>query len=390
MRYTFCVIHFVYLEMPVINPFPVTGYHGPAYFCNRQTETKRLHDNARNGVHSTLLSIRRMGKTGLLNHLFHKLNARRDIYCIYVDIYATLNQTDLLGQLSTAILQTFPPRKGIGKQVMEFITALRPVISYDNLTGKPEVSFHFAQTRQQEQSLSSLLRFLDSLDRPVLLAIDEFQQIATYPEKNTEALLRTLIQPLRNTRFVFSGSSEHVLMEMFSSNKRPFFGSAQLVELKQIPQAEYAIFIRQHFANSRRKIDDPSLQFICEWTKLHTYYTQVLCNRLFADGHTKIDLGITQATCSQLLKEQEAHFYQYRNLLTAIQWQTLLAIAKEDKLYQPHARNFITKYKLGTPSNVKRSLEALLSKEMIYQDQDSSGNYYRVYDCFLARWLERQ
>ncbi len=133
--------------MAIQNPFPLTAYYGPEYFCNRQTETKRLLSNAENGVHTTLLSIRRMGKTGLIQHLFHKLSKRKDIYCLYADIYASQSQKDLIGQLSTAILKTFPPKKTIGKKVMDFITGMRPVISYDNLTGQPEVSFQFSQLR---------------------------------------------------------------------------------------------------------------------------------------------------------------------------------------------------------------------------------------------------
>jgi AAA+ ATPase superfamily predicted ATPase len=375
--------------MVIQNPFPVTAYYGPGYFCDRQAETKRLEDNALNGIHTTLLSIRRMGKTGLIQHLFHKMGKRKEVYCLYADIYASQSQQDLIGQLSTAILKAFPPKKNIGKKVMEFITSLRPIISYDNLTGQPEVSFQFSQSRQQEQSLENLLQFLDGLDALIIIAIDEFQQIAEYPEKNTEALLRTLIQPLKNTRFIFSGSSRHVLTQMFTGNKRPFFGSTQLLDLKNIRQEEYGAFIIQHFEKNRRRIDPASLAFVSEWTRLHTYYTQVVCNRLFADGHSKITLPVVQAACNELLKEQEANFFQYRNLLTATQWQTLQAVAREDKLYQPNAREFISRYRLGTPSNVKRSLEALMTKEMIYQETDDTGNYYRVYDCFLSRWLER-
>ena len=375
--------------MTLINPFPVTAYHGPAYFCNRQTETKRLADNALNGVHTTLLSIRRMGKTGLIQHLFHKLAKRKDVYCLYADIYASQSQKDLINQLSSAILKAFPPKKNIGKKVMSFITGLRPVISYDNLTGQPEVSFQFSQTRQQEQSLENLLQFLDRLDATIIIAIDEFQQISQYPEKNTEALLRTLIQPLKNTRFIFSGSSRHILTQIFTGNKRPFFGSAQMLELKNINQQEYLTFIAQKFSDHRRKADAEALQFICEWTRLHTYYMQAVCNRLFAGGHAKITLPIAQAACSELLAEQEVNFFQYRNLLTSAQWQLLQAIAKEEKLYQPNARQFISRYRLGTPSNVKRSLDALLTKEMIFQETNETGNYYQVYDCFLSRWLER-
>ncbi len=223
----------------------------------------------------------------------------------------------------------------------------------------------------------------------IIIAIDEFQQISQYPEKNTEALLRTLIQPLKNTRFIFSGSSRHVLTQMFNDNKRPFFGSTQLLELKAIDQTDYESFIAEKFADNRGRIDKDAIEFICDWTRLHTYYTQAVCNRLFAKGYTRVTLQLIQAACSELLAEQEANFFQYRNLLTATQWQVLQAIAKEDKLYQPNAKEFISRYKLGTPSNVKRSLDALMAKEMIYREPDGKGNFYQVYDCFLSRWLER-
>ena len=108
MCYTICVTHFVYCCMKVQeNPFPVSGYHGPELFCNRQKELQRLTANVQNGVHTTLLSIRRMGKTGLLYHLFEKLNRRRDVFCIYADIYATQNLKAFTGTLSTAAFKTW-------------------------------------------------------------------------------------------------------------------------------------------------------------------------------------------------------------------------------------------------------------------------------------------
>ena len=59
------------------------------------------------------------------------------------------------------------------------------------------------------------------------------------------------------------------------------------------------------------------------------------------------------------------------------------------KKIPPNAKQFISQYRLGTPSNVKRSLDALMTKEMIYQEPEEKGSFYQVYDCFLARWLER-
>lgn len=371
------------------NPFLVSGYHGPALFCNRQQEVKKLKANIDNGVHTTLISIRRMGKTNLLQHLFYLLGRQKDVHCLYVDIYPTQKQKDLINQLATIILNAFPVKKPAGKKVLEFITSLRPVISYDQFTGNPEVSLSFSQPKQQEQSLASLLKFLDGLEATIVIALDEFQQISQYPEENTEALLRTLIQPLKNVRFVFSGSSRHVLTQMFTHNKRPFFGSTQMLELSSISKQDYFNFIKKQIEAHHRKITDEALEFICSWTRLHTYYTQVLCNRLFADGFQKIELASVQEACLHILDEQEVVFFQYRNLLTPTQWQLLRAIAKEDKVYQPTSKDFISGHKLGTPSNVQRSLDALLTKEMVYKEEQKEGGYYVVYDCFLSRWLER-
>ena len=74
------------------NPFFLNAYHGPEYFCDREEENARLLSNVRNGINTTLLSIRRMGKTGLLHHTFHALEKSRKTKCIYVDIYATNNE----------------------------------------------------------------------------------------------------------------------------------------------------------------------------------------------------------------------------------------------------------------------------------------------------------
>lgn len=372
-----------------MNPFPLTAYHGPDYFCDREDETRHLISNALNGAHTTLISIRRMGKTILLKHVLNQLSKKRQVLCVYADIHATLSQKDLLNQVSTAILQSIPDRKAIGSKILDFIKGLRPVISYNSLTNQPELSFDWQSPPMLEKSLQSLFQFLDKLDKTVVVAIDEFQQIASYPETNTEAVLRSAIQPLKNVRFILSGSSRHLLASMFAGSKRPFYGFSQMTELSAIGTEAYAAFITRHFKAGKRKIDAAALDFILQWTRRHTWFTQVLCNRLYADGQMLISLPIVQSTANRLLKEQEPVFFQYRSLLTSAQWQTLAAIAKEEKVYKPGARDFLYKYRLGTPSSVKRSMDALLEKEMILLKQDEGGSFYQVYDCFLSRWLEQ-
>jgi len=76
-------------------------------------------------------------------------------------------------------------------------------------------------------------------------------------------------------------------------------------------------------------------------------------------------------------------------LLTTAQWNLLKAIAKEGMVYQPTGSEFVGKFQLGNPASVKRSMEALVDKEMVYRESNKEGDYFIVYDCFLSRWLER-
>jgi hypothetical protein len=374
--------------MSKLNPFIITGYKGSDLFCDRENETRLLTRNAENGVNTTLVSIRRMGKSGLILHTFEQLSKGEKHICIYTDIYATQNLKDFTNKLSSAILSALPEKKPAGKNFLALLKSLRPVLTYDSLTGQPQVSFTFSSQQQYEHSLESLFRFLDSQNIRILLAIDEFQQITLYPEKNIEALLRSHIQTLKNVNMIFSGSSQHLLSEIFSDGTRPFYASTQFLYLKEIDREKYKLFIKEIFERYRSNISEEALEFIADFSRLHTFYTQSICNRLFSGGLKNITLENVRQICGQMIRESEPLFFQYRNLLTPIQWNILKAIAKEGKVYQPNSKGFIEKHKIGIPANVQRAIESLLKKEMIYKGNDIEGSYFSVYDLFLSRWLE--
>jgi AAA+ ATPase superfamily predicted ATPase len=370
------------------NPFLLSGYHSREYFCDREKETRQLISNAENGVNTTLLSLRRMGKTGLLQHVLSQLPKKR-ITGIYLDIFDTSDFAGFTNKLATAVYRSIPEKTPLWKKMTEFIRQLRPVISYDDITGQPEVALEYRKVSQFQQSMSSIFSFLEKQDHPLLVAIDEFQQITRYPEKNTEAVLRTQIQQLKNVRFIFSGSSPHLLSEMFNSVKRPFFASTQTMELTEISADNYGKFINRQFELNRRKIDGEALAFVLSFTRRHTFYTQALCNRIYAGGQKHITLEGARLAARGLLQENEAVYYQYRTMLTANQWRMLTAIAHEEKLKRPTARAIASTYDLGGTSVIQRSIEALLSKEMIYLGNTDKEKFYAVYDVFLQRWLQQ-
>jgi AAA+ ATPase superfamily predicted ATPase len=371
-----------------INPFLTMKYINKSYFCDREKELEVLCGNIKSGVNMTLISARRLGKSALIQRAFEDLEDE-NYACIYVDIYACTNLKEFTETLALAIFNKFPERRSIGRRFLDFLKKLRPVISYDSLTGQPEIRFDFAQAEEYVYTIRSLFYFLDNQQIDVVLAIDEFQQVSYYPEKNVEALLRTIIQTLKNTQFVFSGSKKHLMLEIFNAANRPFFASTQMMGLSEIPADKYAAFIREKFAEHNRNIDDEAIDFILSWTLLHTYYTQIICNRVFDEKKKNISIKHVKKVCDEQLNLHQSTFMQYHNLLGPVQWQLLLAIAKEGTVTEPQANKLLQKYKIGAASSARKALAALLEKEMIFSIESMKKPAYRVYDIFMMRWLER-
>src|SRR5690606_30394326 len=166
------------------------------------------------------------------------------------------------------------------------------------------------------KTIQQVFQFLDKQNVKVIIAIDEFQQILEYPEKNTEAILRTYIQALKNVHFIFAGSNQKMMYEIFQNAKRPFYASCSNLTLGYISEKDYREFIQKIFREKKRKISVEAIDFILHWTCRHTYYTQLLCNRMYADGFKNIQLEDVQKTCKNILDETAGNYYQYRNLLT--------------------------------------------------------------------------
>ena len=380
-------LHVMKLEKPS-TPFPSVGYYGPAYFCDRVTETETLTSNVKGGQSTTLVAIRRIGKTGLIKHLQYLLN--EEYICIYADILPTENSVDFLNTLATAILNAVPEKTGFGEKIWNFIKSLRPVITFDSLSGEPNISFNI-QAKESERQIEVLFAFLEKQEKKVIFAIDEFQQILNYPEKNMEAWLRTLIQQLRNIIFIFSGSQPHLMNEMFANPSKPFFRSTVFMQLEKIKFETYQEFIIQKFAENKKEIGKEIVAEMLDWTNVHTYFVQLLCNRVFTNSGEKVTTEGWQNEALKLLNEQQPVFLGYRDILTREQWKLLKAIAHNGEAYLLTSKDFIQKYSLGSSATVIRSIKSLLNKSFIYSRYDSEGKlYYSVYDILFQRWIQNK
>ncbi len=368
------------------NPFPKSSYVSKEFFCDREAEVKQLISFIENGNNTTLIAPRRMGKTGLILRTFDELKEQKKLPTVYVDILPTRSLSDFIKALSEAILAKFSEKTTFGKQFWNFVKGLRPLISFDTISGAPQVAIQYQHEQQKEQTLQSLLQFVEK-HAPIVIAIDEFQQITEYPEKNVEALLRSQIQFMQKTRFIFSGSKRTMMLDMFSNIKRPFYASTNFLNLDKIPSEKYADFIMKLFQKDKYKISEEVVHFILEWTENYTYYTQSLCNKIYSFGKKNISVNTVKEACMELLKENETQYLQLKHLLTNAQWNYLIAIAKEHSVTKITAQKFLQKHEIGTAANSRRLSQSLCEKELLLENTTLKNTSFQIYDIFFAHWL---
>ena len=294
-----------------LNPFLLTGYVSPDYFCDREEETKRLISALLNGRNVTLISPRRMGKTGLIRHAFHHLNVGKQAKCYYVDLYKTDSLSSLVEQLANVVLGSLDTTEDkIIRQVTTFFKSLRPLFSFDSLSGVPTFTVD-VKPELAEYSLTEIFSYMEQSGQQCIIAMDEFQSIVNYKDKNVEALLRSHIQHLTSVHFIFSGSQRHVLENMFASANRPFYQSTQILNLFEIQEDSYSKFARSKFEAHHQQIDEDVFDYMYQKLFGHTWYIQVLLNRLYEIGESPIKKELIDKVLADVVDENEATFQTY-------------------------------------------------------------------------------
>lgn len=367
------------------NPFVYKGYEGPSCFCDRERETEQMVGALRNGRNLTVISPRKIGKTGLIKHVFHRIKeTNKDAICIYIDIFATQNLYDFVQVFGATIIEEAVKReKSLMVKAFDTFKAWRPVLSYDSLTGLPTVSVSIEPSRE-EHTLKSIFDHIEKLKKDVYVAIDEFQQIANYPEKGVEALLRSHIQ-FSHAGFIFSGSRQHLMAEMFNSPKRPFFQSTEFVNLQPLSDTIYYEFSRHFFEKRKGNLSEEVFHDVYQRFSGHTWYVQFVMNRLYETTKRADSIEQSNQVILSVVDTLAPQYEIMMTLLTTNQVNLLKAIAKEHKIAKPQSFEFVNKHNLSSPSSVKTALDVLVDKELVYPEKDG----YVVYDRFLAIWLQR-
>ena len=369
------------------NPFVVYGYKGPEYFCDRVAESNKICSALRNERNVTLVSPRRMGKTGLIHHVFNKMETEdKDCKCFYIDIFATKNIEQFVQTLGSAVIGKLDSfSQSALRKIQEFFSAWRPAVTFDQLTGLPTVTLDIKQNEGNE-SLKQIFEYMKMSGKRCYIAIDEFQQIQNYSERGLEALLRSYIQFLPNVYFIFSGSHQHMMEEMFLSANRPFFQSSMVLSLGCIDFEEYMQFANRMIEGQNRTIGQETFQRIYDFAGGITWYVQAILHGMYEHPDRIVDNTLVDDVVKELVEEQSATFQNYCAWLTDNQYVLLKAIAYEKSVKSPLAQHFIHSHRLPATSSIKTALRTLEDKMLVSR---SANDGYSVSDKLFALWLLR-
>ena len=375
--------------MMLENPFITYGYESAAYFCDRKEETEQLLrfideliTMVTNGNHAALISPRRMGKTGLIQHCFAQKEIQDHYYTFLIDIYATKNLQDMVYRMGQGIVNRLKSRgQSAIDSFLRFVTSLRTGISFDG-QGNASWNLGMGDIKSPDFTLEEIFNYLKAADKKCIVAIDEFQAIKDYPEQNVEELMRTYVQDCRNAVFVFAGSQKSMMSEMFSSPARPFYQSVSLMFLKPVALPEYEVFAKRHFEKAGKQVADGVVKAIYERFEGTTWYLQKVLNQLFATRDSVVISDVDKAV-EQIIHQNEEAYKDLLYQMTARQRDLLVAVSREGKAKQITGAAFIKRYHLSSASSVQKSAQALMEKQLLTQQQ----GIYEVYDRFMSEWL---
>jgi len=373
-------------ELEVLNPFIVGKYVSDKYFCDRSEETAFLRKQIQNGRDVALISPRRIGKSGLIQHFFNQSDIKEQYYVFFIDIYATTSLAEFVYTLGKEIYAQLKPQSTLWKEkFFQVISSFRIGFKLDSMTGEPSFDLGLGDIQAPQTSLDEIFAYIEEADKPCIIAIDEFQQISEYAEKNVEALLRTKIQMCHHAQFIFSGSKRHVMSNMFNTPSKPFYQSTISMGLEPIPVLTYISFATRLFEGRDKHIDKEVIEAV--WTQYdgYTWFVQMMMNELYAltpSGKTCTAMMIDEARRNVIMSQEQSYKDMMANLPPK-QKIVLQAIAREGIAQNITSAKFIKKYNLNSASSVQSAVKMLLKNDIITQ----TNNEYRIYNFFFSEWL---
>lgn len=357
-------------------------------FTDRVKETRRLKMNFENGLNVILISPRRMGKTSLVKHVAQQVD-KDIVQMVYIDIYDCRSEYDFYNKFAEAMMtQTASKIEAALDNVRQFLARLTPKVSV-NPAPSLEYSFSLGITPKDyspEEILSLPERMASRIGKHIVVCIDEFQQVGEWPDSLTvQKRMRGAWQHHTHASYCLFGSRQHMMNQLFQNKRMPFYQFGEPNYLQPIPTEEWVPFIQSKFEKQGLYIDEPYVQQICSIVGNQSSYVQQLSWDVMLNTEKAVTNETIQAGVEDLLIQCTPLFMEQTGGLSSFQLNMLRAIV-DGQHSQWTSQEVISKYNLGTKSNVTKMQKTLIERDFIVATEE--GLY--LSDPVMGLWLQRR
>ena len=354
------------------NPFKFGTVVSEEYYTDREVEYENLSQIIASGNHVIMIAPRRFGKTSLVNKVIE--NTNRPV--LWLDLQLLTNTGDFANQLLKQLFKKYPFEK------LKFMLRnfrIIPSLSIDPVTNNVDVSFqpHVDSFVHLEDVLNLIEKLGEEKSRPIVV-FDEFQELLELDE-SLDKRLRSVIQFHENINYVFMGSSESMMKQIFENKKSPFYHFGQLFTLDKIPYSNFFNFLQTRFATITDKALEISEQ-ILNFTHCHPHYTQQFAFHIWMTLERKAYFeNIVNETVGNIILLHDNDYERLWNNFNNTDKKVLIEIAFEQiNLLSAPALNKHT----SASSTIFSALKRLTKKGIL-----NKTNKYEIDDPFFRNWI---
>ncbi len=360
-----------------MNPFRFGNVVTGEYFTDRKNEIREIISEIKAGQHIVLMSPRRYGKSSLVNEAMKASGIKG--FRINMELIA--DEVDLANYYvrNALSLSKFEKIKHHLKNLK-----IQPYIQIQPTTNEISVSFS-AETRNISSLLSDSLQLPETIagniKKRIVIVFDEFQEIRRI-SPILERKMRGIFQYHQNIAYIFIGSRESMIREIFQNKKNPFYNFGRHITLHKIPEPEFSDFVIKRF--SSQKIDACKIvKDILKFTNCHPHYTQQLCHEIYILSEGKIlTRGIINKAVDQITTEHHADYSRWWSSLTNTERKVIIGIASGD--FSPTSQEFIRKYGITSASTSGSVVSKLIALGTLVK---KNGEKIKIEDPFWKEWI---
>jgi len=351
-----------------MNPFKFGTIVEDEFFTDRVDELEHIKQLLDSENHLVLISPRRFGKSSLVARALQQLGRPS----ISIDFMKVLSVEDLAAQI---LRQVFRLHKF--EKIKHFMKHFRvvPTLAFNPMTDGMDVSFVpsvGASSAMLEDSLE-LLEKVSSAKNRLIVVFDEFQEVNSI-DKTLAKQLRAIMQRQKGLNYVFMGSQESMMEEIFEKNKSPFFHFGERMNLKKIPYDDFFSYVESRLPKMPAPQKASITEDILKFTGVHPYYTQ----QLAAAVYNAIEYGkVKETPVTYAVKRQvEEHSLDYERL-----WANMNRTDRKVMLTLANRKNPITDRSVPASTSFS-SIKRLMKQGFVIKT-----DCYELEDPFFGEWI---